>query len=77
MDLTHFRTQPVHDVISQLVYAAASAQVTDVWVEGQRLLQDQQLTTLDEKQILQCAANWSDRMNSGSRAGQSLLKEPA
>ncbi len=33
-------TQPLHNVVSQLVYAASSRQVSDVWVAGKRLLAD-------------------------------------
>jgi 5-methylthioadenosine/S-adenosylhomocysteine deaminase len=62
IDLSHPRTQPVHHVISQLVYAVASNQVTDVWVAGNRLLDNGELTTIDEQRVLSNAQEWSDRM---------------
>lgn len=62
IDLSPCRTQPVHHVISQLVYATASSQVTDVWVAGRRLLEQGTLTTVDEKRILARANEWSERM---------------
>jgi 5-methylthioadenosine/S-adenosylhomocysteine deaminase len=70
IDLSHLRTQPVHHVISQIVYAASSSQVSDVWVAGKRLLEDRQLTTLDEQRILTNAAKWSDLMRPEIRANE-------
>lgn len=64
VDLLQPRTQPLHHVISQLVYAAAASQVTDVWVDGNRLLNDGKLTTLNESDILDKAEAWSRRMGS-------------
>jgi len=51
-------TQPVYDVISQLVYAVPDSQVSDVWVAGRRLLEERQLTTLDEARILSSCQEW-------------------
>ena len=36
--------------------------VTNVWVAGNHLLKDRELTTLDEKAILQKAAYWQDKI---------------
>ena len=66
VNLKHARTQPVHSVISQLVYAAPGHQVTDVWVAGQRLLNTGELTTLDETRILDNASAWAERMKAGA-----------
>jgi len=55
-------TQPVYDPISQLVYAAGRDHVTDVWVAGQRLLNNRALTTLDETEILRKTQQWRDRI---------------
>lgn len=66
VNLHHARTQPTHDVISQLVYAAPGHQVTDVWVAGRRLLKNNELRTLDEDSILDTAAAWSERMRVGA-----------
>jgi 5-methylthioadenosine/S-adenosylhomocysteine deaminase len=74
VDLSHPRTQPVHHVISQIVYAASSDQVTDVWVAGRRLMQNRELTTVDEHDILQRAAGWSDKMRPEIRQREAILK---
>jgi len=68
-DLAQPRTQPLHHVISQLVYAAASSQVTDVWVAGRQLMKNRTLTTINESDILAKANDWSKRMKT-ERPGQ-------
>jgi 5-methylthioadenosine/S-adenosylhomocysteine deaminase len=63
IDLQWPETQPVHHHISsQLVYAASSRQVTDVWVAGRRLLEDGELRSLELQDILERARRWSRRM---------------
>jgi 5-methylthioadenosine/S-adenosylhomocysteine deaminase len=62
LDLSAPHCQPVHDVISQLIYAAGRDAVSDVWVAGRRLLEDRRLTTLDEGAILARAADWGARI---------------
>lgn len=62
VDLSPLETQPVYDVVSQLVYAAGRQQVTDVYVAGRPLLRDRHLQTLDESQILASATAWRDRI---------------
>ncbi|MBV1880736.1 MAG: TRZ/ATZ family hydrolase [Pseudomonadales bacterium] len=54
--------QPVYHVISQLVYACNSDKVTDVWIAGRRMLDNQHLTTLDESSILKAARDWADKI---------------
>jgi len=60
--LDRIETQPVYDVISQIVYAAQDSQVTDVWVAGRRLLNQRELTTLDEAEVLESCRNWQQRI---------------
>src|SRR5262249_9642888 len=50
--------QPFDDVYSTLVYSAKASDVTDVWVDGKRLLQARRPTTLDERAIVAAAAKW-------------------
>ncbi len=52
IDLNRIETQPVYHPISQIVYSSSRDQVTDVWVQGKHLLNNRQLTTLDEKKII-------------------------
>ena len=62
IDLDQVETQPLYHPISQIVYAASRNQVSDVWVEGKQLLKNRQLLTLDEKEILNKAKNWSKKI---------------
>ena len=60
--MDQIETQPLYQVISQLVYACGRDQVRDVWVAGRHLLKDRQLTTLDEAAILDSARQWRDKI---------------
>jgi 5-methylthioadenosine/S-adenosylhomocysteine deaminase len=62
VDLDSPETQPVHDVISTLVYAAGREQVSDVWVAGRRLLQERTLPRTDMPALLKRAAAWRERI---------------
>jgi len=68
IDLDHFATQPVYNPISQLVYAASRDQVSDVWVAGRRLLQNGQLTEMDEGRIRERTRDWAERINAHRNA---------
>jgi 5-methylthioadenosine/S-adenosylhomocysteine deaminase len=65
IDLSQLETQPVHHPISQIVYAAGRHQVSDVWINGRRVLKGRQLVTLDPQQILDVARGWAERMVGG------------
>jgi 5-methylthioadenosine/S-adenosylhomocysteine deaminase len=60
--LDALETQPLFDPQSDLVYAASRHQVSDVWVQGRRLLRNRHLTTLDSRIIIEKAARWRDRL---------------
>ncbi len=45
------RMTPVYNPVSQLVYAAESGDVTDVYVKGRPLMRNRVLTTIDEEKI--------------------------
>ncbi|MFA5531960.1 MAG: TRZ/ATZ family hydrolase [Thiohalomonadaceae bacterium] len=58
VNMRGLETEPIYSVITQLVYSTGRDRVTDVWVAGQQLLKDRQLTTLDEEAILARARQW-------------------
>ena len=58
LDLSGPETQPLHHVASQLVYAASTRQVSDVWVAGRRVLEGGQLTTINIDDVLRQAQQW-------------------
>ena len=63
-DLRCPETQPVHDVASQMAYAAAASQCRHVWVAGRQVLKDGVATTLDEQAVLAKAREWNRRLAS-------------
>lgn len=62
IDLDTAATQPVYNVISQVVYAAGRDQVTHCYVDGRPLMRSRQLLTLDEEAILARASEWRRRI---------------
>jgi 5-methylthioadenosine/S-adenosylhomocysteine deaminase len=54
--------QPVYDVVSHLVYACGREHVTDVWVGGERVLRDRQLTRVDAADLQGRAALWQTKI---------------
>ncbi|HET9123115.1 MAG TPA: TRZ/ATZ family hydrolase [Acidiferrobacteraceae bacterium] len=65
-------TQPVYDAVSHLVYAAARADVSDVWVAGRPLLRDGAFTQLDITAISEAASDWAQRIAAERTAAGSL-----
>lgn len=66
-DLTAIRLDeiealPLYNVISQLVYAVGRAQVSDVWIAGERKLRDRELTGIDLAALRSNARQWRDRI---------------
>ena len=62
IDLDHPATQPLHHVVSQIIYAASRSQVSDVWVAGRRLLNSGSLATIDEAGVTKAAARWQRKL---------------
>lgn len=62
IDLGAINTQPVYNPVSQIVYAAHSEQVSDVWIAGKRVLKQGQLTTLDSTLLIEKADYWKERI---------------
>ena len=60
--LDDIETQPLYNVISQLVYAAGRHQVSDVWIAGERKLRNHVLTDLDIAELRTTARRWRDRI---------------
>lgn len=60
--LDELETRPVHDPVSQLVYAAGREHVSDVWIAGEHLLKDGSPTRLETAAIADSADRWANRM---------------
>jgi len=63
VDLDRPATQPMFNPISQLVYAACRDQVTDTWVAGKQLLNQGELSDIDEAAIMARARGWQKRIS--------------
>lgn len=59
-------TAPVYNPVSHIVYAANRDQVTDVWIRGNRLLKDRNLTRIDETTLCENSHSWGERIRNGS-----------
>lgn len=60
--LDDIESQPLYDPVSHLVYASTRDQVSNVWVDGKRLLKERELTTLDRDAVIAKARNWRERI---------------
>ena len=65
VDLSPLETQPLHHVVSQLVYATGRHQVGDVWIAGAHKLRDRELLDMDEAGIVANARQWRERIGVG------------
>ena len=64
VDLGQLETQPLHNVISQLVYATGRHQVSDVWIAGVAKLSQRQLSGFDVDALIANARQWRQRIAS-------------
>jgi len=69
--LDSLQTTPMYDVVSHLIYAASSQQVSHVWVGGRMLLQDSQFLYMDTGEIVGRANDWAKRIATETRATNS------
>ena len=62
VDLSELETQPLHHVLSQLVYATGRQQVSDVWIAGRRKLDQRELVDIDTAALIANARQWRTRI---------------
>ncbi len=62
VDLSKLNSQPVYDVVSQLVYAVRADQVADVWVGGRHQLDNGRFTHIDTDALLSRCNEWRERI---------------
>jgi len=72
--LDALQTTPMYDVVSHLIYAASSQQVSHVWVAGQLLLENGHLIRMESADIINRAQHWAERIATEVRvAGAQIL----
>jgi 5-methylthioadenosine/S-adenosylhomocysteine deaminase len=62
IDLSDPATQPVHDILAQIVYAASRSQVTDSWIAGEQVMDEGRVTCMPVDDTLARAAAWRERL---------------
>ena len=62
VDLSALETQPLHHVISQLIYATGRQQVSDVWIDGAPKLVQRELVDMDMPALIANARQWRERI---------------
>ncbi|HET6724520.1 MAG TPA: TRZ/ATZ family hydrolase [Gammaproteobacteria bacterium] len=69
VDLGALDKQPVYDVISQLIYSGGRERVTDVWIAGERKVDNRELVGIDAGTIREKAVQWGRKI-----AGEGALE---
>jgi 5-methylthioadenosine/S-adenosylhomocysteine deaminase len=62
VDMSPLETQPLHHIVSQLVYATGRHQVSDVWIAGKAKLRDRVLVDIDPAALVANARQWRERI---------------
>ncbi len=62
VDLSALETQPLHHVVSQLIYATGRQQVSDVWIAGRPKLRQRVLVDIDIDGVIANARQWRERI---------------
>ena len=62
VDLSALETQPLHHVVSQLIYATGRHQVSDVWIAGKPKLRARELVDMDVARIIANVKQWRGRI---------------
>lgn len=62
VDLKSVATQPVYNPISQIVYSASREQVSDVWVNGEQLVNNKKLNNIDTSGLLKTTSEWGNKI---------------
>ncbi len=78
LDLAHINYVPLHSPLRQIVFAENGAAVASVMIDGRMILQDGQLTTIDEaglRREVEAAAQRLDAANAAARAEAHALAD--
>jgi 5-methylthioadenosine/S-adenosylhomocysteine deaminase len=63
VNLEALELSPCYDPLSHLVYAAGREHVSHVWVNGELLVEDGQLTRLDTAEITAKTTYWKEKIS--------------
>ena len=66
VNLARLELQPVYDPLSHLVYAAERTDVSDVWVAGRRVVNEQQVLMPVDGELETSVRLWQNRLRAGA-----------
>lgn len=66
VDLSDLDDAPVYDPVSHLVHVLGRERVSDVWVAGERVVENRRLTTVDAAELAPRVALWQRRLAEGT-----------
>lgn len=66
VNLARLELQPVYDPLSHLVYAAERTDVSDVWVAGRRVVNEQQILMPADGELETSVRLWQNRLRAGA-----------
>jgi 5-methylthioadenosine/S-adenosylhomocysteine deaminase len=66
LDFNQLNTQPSFHPTADIIYSASAQQVSDVWVNGVRQLQDGSPLNFDKTEIINSAQTWARKINNTS-----------
>ncbi len=69
IDMRSLSTQPIYNVLSQIVYAVGREQVTDVWVAGEHLLKASTLKSIDIHELNAKIHQWHGKIAATRHTG--------
>ena len=64
VELSDLALAPCYDPSSHLVYAAGREHVSHVWINGELVVEEGRLASLDEDELQTKAAYWRERIRS-------------
>ncbi|MEY3219779.1 MAG: hypothetical protein RIT27_1136 [Pseudomonadota bacterium] len=64
VEMQTFATQPLYNLLSQLVYASTRDQITDVWVDGRHVVKSKTLTSFDVHELQAKINYWATNIAS-------------
>ena len=67
INLESISSVPIYNPVAQIVHAASSRQVSDVWINGSHVLRDYALTTIDEAELISVAHQYGQEITNSAQ----------
>lgn len=62
IDLSDIESAPIYDPVSHIVYATSRQQVQHVWIGGEQVVNNRELTTMDRQALIAKAGEWRNKI---------------